>query len=169
MSKILPPVFLLFLLCTISEAVAESVQRLESADLVMLIEKIEIEQNGGIRLVSLTDKATEHLFCSAPARPLFSLILCDPKATKQQHHALADSGWDSVAVNKEGSVLYLSWKGYQKFPGAENVSVTMQIVADPAKNGIEISQTAIAGSEQVSIVAMMLGQIAVRSFGPDTK
>ena len=169
MSKILPLVLLLSLLVTTSETVAESVQRLESADLVMLIEKVEIEKNEGIRLVLLKDKETEHIFCSVPTRPLFLLTLCDPKNTKQQHHALADSGWDSVAVKKEGDIVHLSWKGYKNFPGAENVSVTMQIVADPTKNGIEISQTATAGSEQVSIVAMRLGQIAVRSFGSDTK
>ena len=165
MSKVLQPVFFLLLFFPLSATVAESVQHLDSADLSMTVETT----NDGIRLVSLTDKATGHVFCSTPARPLFSLILCNPKDTKKQHYALADSGWNNIAVEKKGNVLHIAWKGYKSIPGAENVSVVMQIAADPAKDGIEISQTAVAGSDQVSIVAMRLGQIAVRNFGIDTK
>ena len=158
---------LLFLLLffTPSLAVGES---LESADLTLIVEKTGEAGNEGIRFVSLTDKATKHAFCSAPTRPLFSLVLCDPSERKELY-VLADGGWNHAGLEKKGNVLHLSWKGRKWLPGGDNVTVEMQIAADPDREGIEISQTAVAGSEQVSIISMRLGQIAVRDFGEDTK
>jgi hypothetical protein len=163
---------LLFLVAflTLSDKIfASETEHLESRDLTMILEKTELSGNEGIRLVSLKDKATGYVFCSVPSRPLFSLVICTPSTKAKQHYALADAGWNNVDMEKKGNVLHLTWKGYKKFPGADNLSVAMQITADPLKNGIEISQTAVAGSEQVSIIAMRLGQIAVRDFGADTK
>ena len=143
--------------------------QLESADLALVIEKTGGTGDEGVRLVSLTDKATGRVFCSAPARPLFSLTLCSPKDTKKQRTARADAGWNSAGMEKKGNVLHLAWRGFNKLAGADNARVDIKIAADPARPGIEISQTAAAGSEQVSIVSMRLGQIAVRDFGADTK
>jgi len=167
--KIIVSLLFLSLFFTAPITATESTQRLESADLVMVVEKIGSSGNEGIRLVSLTDKATGHVFCSLPSRPLFLLIISELTAEKKLHDAFADSGWNSVLMEKKDNILHLSWKGRKGIIGADNVSVAMQIVADPTKDGIEISQTAVAGSEQISIVAMRLGQIAVRSFGSDTK
>jgi len=164
-NKLLPTLLFLLLYSTPLIAATES---LESADLTLVVEKIGEKDNEGIRLVSLIDKATGHVFCSLPSRPLFSLVLCDPTERKDLY-VLADSGWSDTAVEKKGNVLHLSWKGRTRFPGGNNVFVNMQIAADPTKDGIEISQTAAAGSDKVSIVSMRIGQIAVNDFGSDSK
>jgi len=164
-NKLLPS--LLFLLLFSSPLIAAT-ESLESADLTLVVEKIGEKDNEGIRLVSLTDKATGHVFCSLPSRPLFSLVLCDPTERKDLY-VLADSGWSDTAVEKKGNALHLSWKGRTRLPGGDNVSVNMQIAADPTKDGIEISQTAAAGADKVSIISMQLGQIAVKDFGTETK
>ncbi len=164
---VLASLLIFFLFLTLATT-AESAERLESADLSMVVDKIGTPGSAGIRLVSLTDKTSGHVFCATPTRPLFSLILCPPE-TKERHYALADGGWNEVALEKKENVLHLSWKGFKRLAGAENVVVEMQIAADPEKAGIEISQTTRAGSDRVSIVALRLGQIAVRDFGPETK
>jgi hypothetical protein len=160
--------FLVAFLTLSDKMFSSETQHLESRDLIMILEKTESSGNQGIRLVSLVDKRSGHVFCSTSARPLFSLILCPPD-TKKQTYANADKQWNHVEMEKKENILHLSWKGYTGIDGAEQVTVTMQIVADPEKDGIEISQTAQAGSDRISIVAMRLGQIAVRDFGADTK
>ena len=153
------------LLLLFSTPLIAATESIESADLTLIVETVESE---GIRLVSLTDKAIGHVFCSAPSRPLFTLVLCDPTERKELY-VQADKGWSHVAMEKKENVLHLSWKGRKWIPDGGNISVAMQIVADPTKAGIEISQTAVAGSDKVSIVSMRLGQIAVKDFGTSTK
>ncbi|MCL2743224.1 MAG: DUF6259 domain-containing protein [Planctomycetaceae bacterium] len=164
-NKFFPFVLFLPLLFAASVTAAETI---ESADLTLVVEKIGETNNEGIQLVSLTDKATGHVFCSAPQRPLFSLFICAPPERKELP-VLADSGWSKTAIEKKGNVLHLSWKGRTRITGGDNITVEMQIAAEPTKPGIEISQTAAAGSEKISLVNIRLGQIAVRDFGADTK
>ncbi|MDR3198939.1 MAG: DUF6259 domain-containing protein [Planctomycetaceae bacterium] len=142
----------------------------ESKDLTLKLEKIGKSETEGIRLVSLVDKKSGRVFCELPSRPLFSLIFCPAGHPEQQTYAHADTtAWNSVSCRTEENHLAVSWKGFSGADGAGNLSVEMRIEASPDKEGIELSYSARAGSGNISIAAVQIGQFAFRDTGTHTK
>lgn len=160
----------LLAVCSVAlRAEANDPVTLESRDLVMTVEKTTAPAGEGFRLVSLKDRTSGFTFCELPSLPLFSLVVCDVATPETRHDLLADAGWNAVFVQRQDAALHVTWSGHKNIPGAERLVVEMRIVATPDKDGIEISQSAQANSDRLSILSMRLGQIAVRDFGTDMK
>ena len=143
--------------------------RVESRDLTLDLEKIDTEQGQGFRVVSLLDKRTETVFAKQPNRPLFSLFFRNVKNPAETYCVLADSVWKNVDVSRKNDSLVIRWTGLPQITGTERLTVEMRIEANPNRDGIEISQSAQAKSDAISLTSMRLGQFALWEFGQNQK
>lgn len=149
---------------------AQTTYKVESRDLLLLLEKQQVSGFQGLKLLSLEEKKNRRVLTAGETPPLFTLSYSAPGAGQNQLPAHADSvAWKQIGSAATADGIVFSFRGFgNSTPGAD-LSVEMKLEASPEKDGIEISYRAAAGSGHASVSAMTIARFSFRDFGKQTR
>jgi len=169
----------------------------ESRDLKMLINVVNIPSNGmGIKLSSLVDKQTQTSLSAKESAPIFALEV-RAMATKKIKFIYSNEGWEIVffekiddkkilsnlfsldedKISSKNQVAYrLVWQAPMHLANADNPSeiasakkltISVIVAADRNVNSLRWYWEGVSGSEEFSLWRVAFPQITVPNIGPE--
>lgn len=156
------------------ERIGSELVLVKSRDLAALLE----QKTDSVRLIALVDRNSGTCFTAADPEPIFQLdfrrVFKPEEGTEtsekfQKLSVSSDSGWKSVDFAPTEGGVQFRFSG-PKVRGLEDaqipVEVTLQLLADPEKDGLRLTWSGKSGSDEYTLMEFWPGMVTCGEFGP---